>query len=479
MFQFTTISAYHSALDAGTVSCKQAVHECLERIETNRNLNAFVQVYPEEALKQAALLDEKRQLGKTIGKLHGVIVSIKDVISYKGHPVSAASKMLSGFTAVYHATAVEKLLAEDAIIIGSCNCDEFAMGSSTENSVYGSTRNPVDSTKVAGGSSGGSAAAVAADLCMVSLGSDTGGSVRQPADFCGIVGYKPAYGTISRHGLIAYASSFDQIGVFARNVEDVETVMAVIAGPDEFDSTVNRKGKDPKRMIRKNVADWKVGILSSAMNHPSLDPEIRKKIAAVTEGLRKEGALVEEVQFDLIDYIVPAYYVLTTAEASANLSRYDGVRYGYRDNLPADDLESFYKHNRSRGFGKEVKKRILLGTYVLSEGYYDAYYTRAQQVRSLLIEETEKIFDQYDLLLMPTTPAPAYPLGDAQRDPVAVYLADIFTVFANLTGLPAISVPLFRHSNGLPFGLQLLSGKSQEDFLLNAASEVIKKYKQL
>lgn len=477
MFSFQNISSYQQQLSEGKTSCVEAVEFYLDKIKKNEQLNAFVEVYSEESIARAKLLDEKRNSGNPFGALHGVVIALKDVICYKDHKISAASKMLDNFVSIYNSTAVEKLLGEDAIIIGNCNCDEFAMGSTNENSVYGGVKNALDENKVSGGSSGGSAVAVQAGLCMVSLGSDTGGSVRQPADFCGIVGMKPSYGTISRHGLIAYASSFDQIGIFANNVEDISKVLEVISGKDEYDSTANKE-ISLNLTLNNQPKKFKVALLKNAMEHESLDPEIKKSIYELAENLGKEGNTVEEINFDLIDYIVPAYYVLTTAEASSNLSRYDGVRYGYRYENNDEDLTTFYKKNRGKGFGKEVKKRIMLGTFVLSEGYFDAYFTKAQQVRNLLSIQTKEIFNNFDAVLLPTVPTTAFEAGSMKKDPIAAYLADIYTVFANLTGIPGISLPLFQHSNGMPFGVQVLTNKHNEVTLLEFSDLLLKKYKR-
>ena len=477
MFSFQNISSYQQKLSEGKSSCVEAVEFYLDKIKKNERLNAFVEVYEKESITRANFLDEKRNSGKSCGKLHGVVVALKDVICYKDHNISAASKMLENFVSIYDSTAVNKLLEEDAIIIGNCNCDEFAMGSTNENSVYGSVKNALDENKVSGGSSGGSAVAVQAGFCMVSLGSDTGGSVRQPADFCGIVGMKPSYGTISRHGLIAYASSFDQIGIFANNVIDVAKVLQVISGSDEYDSTVNQK-KSLNVTLNFQPKKYKIALFKNAMEHQSLDREIKKSIYELGENLENEGNEVEEINFDLIDYIVPAYYVLTTAEASSNLSRYDGVRYGYRYENNNEDLTTFYKKNRGKGFGKEVKKRIMLGTFVLSEGYYDAYFTKAQQVRNLLSLQTKEIFNNFDAVLLPTVPTTAFEAGSMKKDPIAAYLADIYTVFANLTGIPGISLPLFQHSNGMPFGVQVLTNKHNEVTLLEFSDLLLKNYKR-
>lgn len=474
---YQNIWIYQQHLKEGKASCEKTVELYLQKIKDFQRLNAFTEVYSEEALNRARLLDDKRNSGQPTGRLHGVIIAIKDVICYKDHKVTASSKMLKDFTSVYSSTAVKKLLEEEAIIIGSCNCDEFAMGNTNENSVYGRVKNMLDENKVSGGSSGGSAVAVQADLCMVSLGSDTGGSVRQPADFCGIIGMKPSYGTISRNGLIAYASSFDQIGVFAKNIKDLTLVLDVISGPDEFDSTANQKRISFISSSSKS-GPYKIALFKNAMQHPSLDEQIKQEIYSLASDLKIDGNEVEEIHFDLIDYVVPVYYVLTTAEASSNLSRYDGVRYGYRHSDEEADLSSFYKNNRGNGFGKEVKKRIMLGTFVLSEGYYDAYFTKAQQVRRLLIKQTAEIFNDFDAIILPTAPTTAFEAGSILKDPIAMYLADIYTVYANLTGIPGISLPLFKHQNGMPFGVQVLTAKENELTLLQLSEMILKKYKR-
>lgn len=486
MFTFHSIQDYHKALKDGTASAEEAVLYYLKEIEAQRHLNAFTQVYGEEALTRARLLDQQRKKGEPVGRLHGVVIGLKDVLAYKDHPLTAASHILQDFVSIYNATVVEKLLAEEAVIIGHLNCDEFAMGSSNENSAYGKVLNARDNHRVPGGSSGGSAVAVQAGLCMTSLGSDTGGSVRQPADFCGILGLKPTYGRVSRYGLIAYASSFDQVGIFGRTVADVALVLEVITGEDEFDSTVKRgggafeggdfgggdfEGIDGRE---KTALPWKedpgrkykIAYFKEALAHPGLDPEIRDTLLQRMEGLRKEGHTVTAIDFDLLDYIVPAYYVLTTAEASSNLARFDGVRYGYRAKDQDLDLTEFYKRTRSEGFGKEVKRRILLGTFVLSAGYYDAYFTKAQQVRKMLVDRTNLIFKDFDIIILPTAPTTAFKLGEKMDDPIAMYLADIYTVYANLTGIPGISLPLFTHTNGMPFGMQAMTSHFNELSLL-------------
>ena len=470
MFEFSSIEQFHAQLQEGKATCLQAVQYYLQQIRSTRHLNAFIEIYADEALQRAKLLDERRQAGHAIGKLHGVVIGIKDVICYKDHKVSASSNILKDFTSIYSATAVERLLSEEAIIIGNLNCDEFAMGSTNENSSYGNVLNALDETRVPGGSSGGSAVAVQAGLCMLSLGSDTGGSVRQPADFCGIIGLKPTYGRISRYGLIAYASSFDQIGIFGNNVPDVAVLLEVMAGADEYDSTVSHREVPAYSSQLPGNKKFRFAYFDEALNHPSLDIEIANSIKNKIEQLKEDGHEVAAIEFDLLDYIVPAYYVLTTAEASSNLSRYDGIKYGHRTAKKDIDLTEFYKLTRSEAFGKEVKRRIMLGTFVLSAGYYDAYFTRAQKVRQLLCDKTAAIFKFYDFIIMPTSPVTAFKAGEKMDDPIAMYLADIYTVMANLVGCPAISIPLFKHSNGMPFGLQVMANRFDEVSLLQISS---------
>lgn len=470
MFEFSSVEQYHAQLKKGSVTCLQAAEHYLEKAEACKHLNAFIEVYREEALQAARVLDDMRKKGKPTGKLHGVVIAIKDVICHKDHPVSAASRILENFTSLYSAVAVERLLAEEAIIIGRLNCDEFAMGSSNENSAYGKVINPIDETRVPGGSSGGSAVAVKAGLCMLSLGSDTGGSVRQPADFCGIPGLKPTYGRISRYGLLAYASSFDQIGIFANNIPDIALALEVMAGPDEYDSTVSQLEVPQYSSLLNTDKKFRFAYFNEALDHPSLDPEIAAALKNQVEALKQAGHTVEAVEFNLLDYIVPAYYVLTTAEASSNLSRYDGVKYGHRTAKAGIDLTRFYEESRSEGFGKEVKRRIMLGTFVLSAGYYDAYFTQAQKVRNLLCRRTAAILESYDFIMMPTSPVPAFKSGEKMDDPIAMYLADIYTVMANLVGCPAISIPLYQHSNGMPFGLQLMANRFNEVPLLQVSN---------
>ncbi len=462
------ISSCHKALFNHSITVRQRVENFLSRIKEKKNLNAFLEVFETEALERADELDAKLASGK-VGRLFGVVVGVKDNICFEGHKVHGSSKILEGFESLYSSTAVERLLAEDAIIIGRCNCDEFAMGSSNENSAYGNVLNPIDQSRVPGGSSGGSAVAVAAGLCDVSLGSETGGSVRQPASFCGIVGVKPTYGRVSRHGLLAFASSFDQIGPFANNVEDAALVLEVIAGADEFDSTASSKPVVSNN--EKAVGKKRIAYLKDCLENEALDPEIKATFLGVVEKLKADGHTVEAVDFPMLEHLIPTYYVLTTAEASSNLSRYDGMRYGYRSPR-AHDLESTYKLSRSEGFGTEVKRRIMLGTFVLSAGYYDAYYGKAQRVRRLLKETTDSLFSDYDLLLSPTTPDVAFKFGENSEDPIKMYLEDIFTVLANLTGIPAISVPL-GDKDGLPFGIQIMANRFEEPTMFAYAKYIM------
>ena len=471
MFDFKSIQDYQTGLTQGYYTCVEAVDHYLSRIKEYEHLNAYNRVYAEESLARAAELDRSGKTTGIRGRLHGVVVGIKDVICYKDHPVTASSKMLENFTSLFSATAVERLIEEGAIIIGHLNCDEFAMGSTNEHSFFGRVLNPLDQSLVPGGSSGGSAAAQAAGLCMIALGSDTGGSVRQPADFCGVIGLKPSYGRISRHGLIAYASSFDHIGIFSSCVEDAATVLEIISGADDRDGTALTGNF---KMVESNDRKFRVACISSAFEHPSLDPGIKESIEDTLEQLRQDGNTVNMVDFDMLDLLVPAYYILTTAEASSNLSRYDGIRYGYRTAGLENDLGEFYSRNRSEAFGIEVKRRIMLGTFVLSAGYYDAYFHKAQQVRQLVKEKLNKIFNDHDVIVLPNSPTTAYPLNTKISDPVTMYLADIYTVMANLAGIPAISLPLYRSKAGKSYGIQVMSGAQNEVNLLQVSKNLMK-----
>jgi len=477
LFRYESIQVYHSSLLNGDFSCEEVVRHYLRAIETKSHLNAFLRVYATEAIQRAQQLDVNRKKSGLSGRLHGVVVALKDVICYKDHPISAASNILENFTSVYSATVVRNLLNEQAIIIGHTNCDEFAMGSTNENSAFGNVLNAIDENRVPGGSSGGSAVAVQAGLSMVSLGTDTGGSVRQPADFCGVIGLKPTYGLVSRYGIIAYASSFDQVGVFASNVQDAALVLEVISGSDDYDSTVKSSPSASFDLANENNKHLKIGFLQEALTNSAVDPEIKETIQSFIGRIRNDGYAVKPITFELLDFLVPAYYILTTAEASSNLSRYDGIRYGFRSNPGRNNLTDLYCYTRSSGFGKEVKRRIMLGTFVLSAGYYDAYFTKAQQVRRLLVEKMWLIFKEFDVIILPTSPSIPFKTGEKMQDPVAMYLADIFTVFANLTGLPAISIPLFKHSLGLPFGLQIMTNQFCELSLLQLSSEWVARYR--
>jgi aspartyl-tRNA(Asn)/glutamyl-tRNA(Gln) amidotransferase subunit A len=410
--------------------------------------------------------DQRRAAGEPLGRLAGMVVSIKDVICYQDHKVTAGSKILEGFESLFSATVVERLLAEDAIIIGRTNCDEFAMGSTNETSIYGSTKNAADPSRVPGGSSGGAAVAVQADTCLMALGSDTGGSVRQPAAFCGVIGFKPSYGRISRHGLLAYGSSFDQIGVLSHSISDVALILEIVAGADEYDGSASAQ---PVPAYSQQAA-WskpaKIAYIKPALEHPGLDTDVRQNATQFLKQLEAKGHQVEGVDFDMLDYIIPAYYVLTTAEASSNLSRYDGIRFGHRSS-DVNSLDETYRKSRTEGFGTEVKRRIMLGTFVLSAGYYDAYYARAQKIRRLITNQLAAIFVDYDFIFLPASPTPAWPLGESLEDPVAMYLSDIYTVAANMAGLPAISIPSGIHeATQMPLGVQLMAPAFKEGELL-------------
>jgi aspartyl-tRNA(Asn)/glutamyl-tRNA(Gln) amidotransferase subunit A len=450
-------------------SCEELVRFYLSEIKEKDNLNSFIETFNDSAIEQARIVDNDISNNER-KKLSGLIVGIKDNICYANHTVTASSLILKNFKSLYSATVVRKLISEGAIIIGRLNCDEFAMGSSNENTVYGPVKNPHDSSKVPGGSSGGSAAAVAAGLCLVALGSDTGGSIRQPAAFCGAVGIKPTYSRISRYGLIAYASSFDQIGPIANNVYDASIVLEVISGHDQNDSTSSTRNIESYSKFTANVLNKKVAYITECFEHEGLDPEIKMNLTDKLEKLKIAGHVVEPVSFPFLDYLVPTYYVLSTAEASSNLSRFDGVNYGYRSS-EADSLDETYINSRNEGFGDEVKRRIMLGTFVLSAGYHDAYFTKAQKIRRVLKEKIDKIFENYDFVVTPTAPHVAFPIGNEVSDPTKMYLEDIFTVVANLTGNPAISLPMYNHSSKLPYGLQIMSRRFDENNLLSFSNK--------
>lgn len=460
MEKFISFDEIQKSLEKKETDCQAIVSYYLQNIQTKAHLNAFVEVYEQSALDQAKKIDEKLASGKA-GKLAGMVIGIKDVLCYQGHESNASSNILAGYEAQFTTTAVQRLIDQDAIILGRLNCDEFGMGSSNENSAHGKVLNAADEGRVPGGSSGGSAVAVQANLCTASLGTDTGGSVRQPAAFTGVIGMKPTYSRVSRWGLIAYASSFDTIGVFSHTVKDNALIMEVMAGHDEFDSTSSRKPVLHYSELLHFEKKAKVAYLKETIESPSLQPEIKEHTLAILDKLKSEGHEVQEVNFPLLEYVLPTYYILTTAEASSNLSRFDGVKYGYRS-PNAHNLESMYKMTRSEGFGEEVKKRIMLGTFVLSASYYDAYFTKAQKVRRLIKDFTEDLLNDFDYIIMPTTPSSAFKFGEHRDDPVAMYLEDLFTVQASVSGVPAISIPNGTDSDGMPIGLQVITNSFKE-----------------
>lgn len=463
---YSSLDEIKKDLQSGSITVEGLVKNYLASIKSNAHLNAFNEVFEQEALSCSKTIDARIKAG-TAGRLAGMVIAIKDNICYKGHKVSASSKILADFTSIYSSTIVERLLSEDVIIIGRCNCDEFAMGGANENSYYGPVKNYADPAKVPGGSSGGSAVAVQANMCHAAIGTDTGGSVRQPASFCGLVGLKPTYGSISRHGVIAYASSFDQVGPMTRSVEDAALLLEIMGGADEYDSTLDQTHVPAySGALEASTSKKTIAYLQEALSSPGVDDEVKNTLIQYIEKLRAEGHTVKPIAFEYLDYIVPTYYILAMAEASSNLARYDGVHYGYRSPA-AVDLQSTYKRSRSEGFGKEVKRRIMLGTFVLSAGYYDAYYAKAQKVRRLIKEKTDSLLQEFDFILTPTAPEPAFSLGKTEKDPVVMYLYDIFTVQASLAGVPAISLPAGNNSKGLPIGLQLLTKRFAEQELLN------------
>lgn len=454
-----------TALAAGTTTVTDMVRNALAAAQEKAHLNIFLELFEESALAQAAKVDAKIAAGKA-GELAGAIVSIKDNLCYAGHRVSASSRMLEGYVSPHSATVVERLLAADAVIIGRTNCDEFAMGSSNESSAFGPVGNPLDPACVPGGSSGGAAASVAAGLCHIALASDTGGSIRQPASFCGVAGFKPTYGRVSRYGLIAFASSFDQVGPLAHDVRDVESVQRVIAGPDERDNTCSTRPFAPVGPI----GQLKIGYYAHCLENPGLDPEIKAHMEGQIDRLRGLGHTVEPVELALADQFVPTYYILSTAEASSNLARFDGIRYGHRS-MEAKGVDEVYRKSRSEGFGPEVQRRIMLGTFVLSAGFYDAYYAQGMRVRRMIRDKTLETLADHDVILTPTCASTAFPKGHIS-DPVTMYLQDIFTVQANLAGVPAISIPTGRHGNGMPFGMQLMAKPFEDERLLAVSREV-------
>ena len=467
MSQYKTFDVLQQEYASGETTCEKTTEEYLKRIQEGKQLNAFLSVYKEKALERARSVDRKIRSGAA-GKLAGMVLAVKDQICIKGETVTCSSKMLENFVSIYDATVTERLRAEDAVLIGKTNMDEFGMGSSTENSAFFVTKNPVDQSRVPGGSSGGSAVAVASDMCTAALGEDTGGSIRQPAAFCGIVGLKPTYGRVSRYGLVAYASSFDTIGPFAHSVRDCARVLGVISGHDERDSTsAEVLVPDFVGALTKEVRGMKIGVPTEFFGE-GLHDEVRAAVERKIDVLKKNGVSVESISLPHTPYHIAAYYILTTAEASSNLARYDGARYGYRAKGAKDLLET-YVRSRSEGFGPEVKRRIMLGTYVLSAGYYEAYYRKAQKVRRLIREDFEKAFSRVDCILTPTTPTTAFRIGEKVDDPLQMYLSDIFVTCANLAGIPGISISCGADSQGLPIGLQVLGKHFDEATILKLA----------
>lgn len=458
----------------GEYTVVDLLHAYLENTTQSQEHNAFVEVFEKEAMEKAILLDEKiKDKDSQLGELFGAIISIKDNLCYEGHLVTASSKMLDGFISPYSSTVVDRLVKAGAIIIGRTNCDEFSMGSTSETSFYGPVKNAIDKDRIAGGSTGGGAVAVKLQSCLLSIGSDTGGSVRQPGAFNGVYAFKPSYGVLSRWGLISYGSSFDQVGIIANNIEDIQTVMNVISGPDEFDSTSH-----PKRIAFKSeqtlleLKGKKAFYLTEMLNHSKLDSNVKKTFSDFVDILAKKGLEVKEESFPYTEFLIPAYYILCSAEASSNLSRYDGIRYGHRAEGQFEDYKELIKQSRTEGFGKEVKKRIILGNYVLSEGYFDAYFKKAQKVRRLIKEFISDLFQQYDILILPTVTSEAWELGKSNLDPIEMYLSDMFTVLANLCGLPSLNIPLRNKGTELPLGIQVMSKEYSDDFLLTLSNQV-------
>ncbi|SMO68519.1 amidase family protein [Fodinibius sediminis] len=501
---FSDLSQIRTSLDTGELSVTDVVQNYIQNIEQrNDKINAVVSLDKETALKRAGEVQERIEQG-TAGKLAGMVVGIKDLICEKDKQATCASNILANFESVYDATVIERLRDEDAILLGRLNMDEFAMGSSNENTIYGPTHNPVDASKVPGGSSGGSAAAVAADFCTASLGTDTGGSIRQPASYCGVVGLKPTYGRVSRYGLIAYASSFDCIGPLTHSVKDAAIMLETLAGHDENDNTSSSRAvPDYQRFVDRPDANIRIGVPEEYFGE-GLDDEIREGIRGRLAELEEAGAELVPIHLPHMKYGIATYYILATAEASSNLARYDGIRYGHRADIEEvekelkqeeeaikeqmklaggdkkvelgaqlDDVDSplirLYKKSRTEGFGQEVKRRIMLGTYVLSAGYYDAYYAKAQKVRRLIKEDFTSAFEEVDVIVSPTAPTTAFDIGANIENPLQMYLNDIYTISANLAGICGINIPAGVHTNGLPYGMQFMANTFEEGKLFNAA----------
>ncbi len=464
-----TAHALSEKLKNREISAAELTRAQLDRIgEAEPEIESLVTVTAEEALRKAEAVDKKIAAGEKLSPLAGIPMAVKDNISTKGVLTTCASKMLHNYVPPYNATVVDKLDAADAVMIGKANMDEFAMGSSTENSYFKKTKNPRNTAHVPGGSSGGSAAAVAADEAVFALGSDTGGSIRQPASFCGVVGMKPTYGLVSRYGLVAFASSLDQIGPITKDVRDCATVLSVISGKDEKDSTsLPVQTPDFLGALTGECRGMRIGLPKEYFGD-AIDPAVREAVLSAARAYEAMGAEVSECTLPMLDYALEAYYLISSAEASSNLARYDGVRYGFRAE-DCNDLEALFLKTRSEGFGKEVKRRIMLGTFVLSSGYYDAYYKKAQQTRTLICQDFARVFESFDCILTPTSPCTAWKFGEKSADPVQMYLADICTVSVNIAGLPALSMPCGTDADGLPIGVQLIGGRLRDDVLLRAA----------
>ena len=472
-----TVHELQEKLEKKELTSEEIVQAYIDRInDKEKDVKAFVTTLCDEALKEAKEIDEKRKNGEKLSSLAGIPIGIKDNMCTKGVKTTCSSRMLENFVAPYNATVVEKLNEENLIDLGKLNMDEFAMGASTEYSYFKKTCNPWNLKTVPGGSSGGSAAAVAANLVPWALGSDTGGSIRQPSSFCGVVGLKPTYGLVSRYGLVAFASSLDQIGPITKDVRDSAILLNIIAGHDERDTTsYNMPKKDYTKALKNDVKGLKIGIPKEYFGE-GINEEVKAKLEEAIETYKKLGAEVQEFSLDIAQYALATYYIIACAEASSNLGRFDGIRYGYRTENYTN-LKELYKNSRSEGFGPEVKRRIILGTYVLSSGYYDAYYKKAQQVRTLVKKEFDKAFEKYDVLLTPTSPTVAFEMGTRSENPLEMYLADICTVSVNIAGLPGISIPCGVNGDNMPIGMQLIGNKFEEEKILNAAYTFEQEYK--
>ncbi len=461
---------------SGNITATEVVDFYINQIkEKDPHIKAFINLMEDSAYKQASAVDDKIKKGEKTGRLAGCVVAIKDNINIKGSPTTCGSKILSGYVAPYTATVVKLLEQEDAIIIGKTNLDEFAMGSSTENSAFFTTKNPHDTTRVPGGSSGGSAASVAAGFASMALGSDTGGSIRQPAAFCGVVGVKPTYGAVSRYGLVAFASSLDQIGPFAMDVKDAAVLLGVISKKDNYDSTSVGLGDNFFESDNLNLKDIKIGLPEEyfSSENGGVDDEISKSIESVVKLLSSAGAQLKKISLPHARYGVATYYIIAPSEASSNLARFDGIKYGFAADLPDGGLIDFYKKTRQQGFGPEVKRRIMLGTYALSSGYYDAYYLTAQKMRTLIIEDFNRAFKEVDFIISPTTTSCAFKIGEKISDPLSMYLSDIFTITANLAGIPAMSIPVGKgHNSGMPVGMQIMAPHFNDGKMLSFAAAV-------